>query len=95
MKIHDLLANNQQTSHKNLDEEILKELTFHGRPCTKDCSGHKAGYNWEKTKIKNVRQTTPSNSFNNGTEIAANSRNPTTGYVPPVSIRGNNGQFQK
>ena len=80
---------------KELDEEIFNELTFHGRQCTKDCSGHKAGYNWEKAKIKNVRQNTPSNSFNNGTEIAANSRNPTTGFVPPVSIRGSKGQFQK
>lgn len=23
---------------------------FHGYPCTKDCSGHKAGYDWAKKK---------------------------------------------
>lgn len=24
--------------------------TFHGVPCTKDCGGHKAGYEWARKK---------------------------------------------
>jgi hypothetical protein len=80
---------------KNLDEEIVNELTFHGRQCTDQCQGHKAGYEWETRKGLNVRQQTPSNSFNNGTEIATNKRNPTTGYVPPSSVKGEKGRFVK
>ena len=50
-------------------EAQLDELTFKGSPCTKDCSGHAAGYEWYK-----IKQRTPkswSNSFNNGAAIAA------------------------
>ena len=53
-----------------LIREILSELTFMGSPCTKDCSGHKAGYEWgikRRGKIANSW----SNSFNNGTTIAS------------------------
>jgi hypothetical protein len=48
----------------------LKELTFMGMsPCTKDCSGHRAGYNWSK-KRGGVSTASWSNSFNRGAEIA-------------------------
>ena len=48
--------------------EILNELTFMGSPCTKDCSGHKAGYEWSlKRGGKNA--VSHSNSFNNGAAI--------------------------
>ena len=30
--------------------EILCEFNFYGRKCTKDCSGHKAGWYWAKKK---------------------------------------------
>lgn len=29
-----------------LEQEQLDELSFLGSPCTKDCSGHRAGYEW-------------------------------------------------
>jgi hypothetical protein len=29
-----------------LNEDELDELEFMGSTCTKDCSGHKAGYKW-------------------------------------------------
>lgn len=50
--------------------EILNELTFQGSQCTKDCSGHAAGYQWS---MKNGGKTTvtPSRSFDNGTNIAS------------------------
>lgn len=50
--------------------EIINELTFQGSQCTKDCSGHKAGYNWGKKHPVEPVQQTPSPSFNKGTEIS-------------------------
>jgi hypothetical protein len=44
-------------------------LQFKGYRCTKDCSGHKAGYTWAKQKgINRMDQVpqTPSNSFKEG-----------------------------
>ena len=48
--------------------EILNELDFMGSPCTKDCSGHKAGYEWSLKKGGAIAAS-PSNSFNNGARI--------------------------
>lgn len=76
-------------------DQLLNELTFHGSPCTKDCSGHSAGYNYEKRNQFNIRQSTPSNSFNNGTEIATNMRR--LGRINAIGsgIRGKGGRFVK
>lgn len=50
--------------------ETLRELTFMGlSPCTKDCSGHRAGYRWSKAR-GGVSAASWSNSFNKGAEIA-------------------------
>lgn len=73
--------------------EIISELTFHGRQCTKDCSGHKAGLSWENKHKTNHRSQTPSNSFNNGTEIAVDFRS--QGKVAKSQIRGDKGRFVK
>ena len=44
--------------------------TFMGMsPCTKDCSGHRAGYRWSKAR-GGVSTASQSNSFNKGAEIA-------------------------
>lgn len=54
---------------KHQSQEKIDELTFKGSQCTKDCSGHRAGYEWYRRK-----QRTPnswSQSFNNGAAIAA------------------------
>jgi hypothetical protein len=45
-------------------------LTFMGSPCTKDCSGHQAGYKWSLDRNGRVANG-HSQSFNNGTNIAA------------------------
>ena len=50
------------------DEEHLDELTFKGSQCTKDCSGHRAGYEWYQRK--NRTPNSWSQSFNNGAAIA-------------------------
>jgi hypothetical protein len=47
----------------------LDELEFLGSPCTKDCSGHRAGYNWSQSKGGRVAQSPFSPSFNNGSQL--------------------------
>jgi hypothetical protein len=51
--------------------EFITELYFMGSPCTKDCSGHKAGYNWGKSHA-GKEEFGPSPSFNKGTYLAKN-----------------------
>jgi hypothetical protein len=52
------------------EEEQLDELTFMGSQCTKDCSGHRAGYNWSVARGRKSAASW-SNSFNKGAELAA------------------------
>ena len=74
--------------------ELLNELSFYGRTCTKDCSGHKAGWEWERKHQTNQQSQTPSPSFNNGTDIAISQRK--AGKQPiGAAVRGAKGQFQK
>lgn len=49
--------------------ELLFELDFQGSPCTRDCSGHSAGYAWS---MKNADKDCDSknSSFNAGCNIA-------------------------
>jgi hypothetical protein len=51
-------------------KDILTELSFMGSTCTKDCSGHQAGFAWSQ-RNGNLPAATASNSFNNGTKLAA------------------------
>lgn len=53
----------------NVDEEQLDELSFLGSQCTKDCSGHRAGYEWSKRKgLRQANSWSP--SFNKGAGLA-------------------------
>lgn len=66
-------------------------LTFHGSPCTKDCSGHRAGFKWSRARGGAVA-TGKSQSFVNGTNIAAKQMGkkppaptpPPPGNIPPI-----------
>jgi hypothetical protein len=49
----------------------IDELTFKGSPCTKDCSGHRAGYEWSQRK-GGVDAASWSRSFNNGAALFKN-----------------------
>lgn len=49
-------------------EPQLNELSFLGDPCTVDCSGHRAGYDWYKKK--QYDPASASNSFNRGAALA-------------------------
>lgn len=51
-------------------EEQLDELTFLGSECTKDCSGHRAGYNWSKVRGGVDGMSPWSPSFNKGAALA-------------------------
>lgn len=51
-----------------VDEEQLDELSFLGSQCTKDCSGHRAGYEWYKRKQRPPMSWSP--SFNKGAALA-------------------------
>ena len=60
----------RQIGEQDVTEEQLDELTFMGSQCTKDCSGHRAGYNWSIAKGRKSAASW-SNSFNKGAELAA------------------------
>ena len=47
----------------------LTELSFLGSTCTKDCSGHRAGYAWSQSKGGRVAQSPFSPSFNKGSQL--------------------------
>jgi len=70
LKFDTTLANAAEVTG-NQDEQ-LNELSFMGSQCTKDCSGHRAGYSWYKKK--GYEPASWSNSFNNGAAIAASGR---------------------
>jgi hypothetical protein len=53
-----------------LGQEQLAELSFLGSECTKDCSGHRAGYNWSKRKGLRQGNSPYSPSFNKGAALA-------------------------
>lgn len=76
-------------------KEIINELSFFGSPCKDRCQGHMAGWKWEKKHQKNVRQSTPSSSFDNGTEIAVTQRRQGKSNIIGPSIRGEKGRFVK
>jgi pyrimidine deaminase RibD-like protein len=65
-KIHELC---KKFAARFLDDEQLDELSFLGSPCTKDCSGHRAGYAWSQSKGGRVAQSPFSPSFNNGSQL--------------------------
>lgn len=54
-------------------KKAFNELTFKGSQCTKDCSGHRAGYDWT---IRNPGRipNSGSNSFNKGAAIRRRER---------------------
>ena len=51
-------------------EQQLDELSFLGSECTKDCSGHRAGYNWSQRKGLKQGNSPYSPSFNKGAALA-------------------------
>jgi hypothetical protein len=54
----------------DLSEQQLDELQFKGSECTKDCSGHAAGYAWSQRKGLRHGNSPYSPSFNKGAALA-------------------------
>ena len=52
----------------------LDELSFLGSQCTKDCSGHRAGYAWSQSKGGQVANSPFSPSFNKGSQLHVNGK---------------------
>ena len=63
-----------QGRKKHNEEEQLDELQFLGSQCTKDCSGHRAGYEWSRRKGGQVAQSPFSPSFNKGSQLYADGK---------------------
>jgi hypothetical protein len=55
---------------KSVTEQPLAELSFLGSECTKDCSGHRAGYDWSG-RNGNGQAASWSPSFNKGAALKA------------------------
>jgi pyrimidine deaminase RibD-like protein len=53
-----------------LSDEQLNELQFMGSECTKDCSGHRAGYAWSQARGGQNANSPYSPSFNKGSVLA-------------------------
>lgn len=70
-QLHDAFVAKHGVIPDKWTREQLRELSFLGSECTKDCSGHRAGYNWSKSK-GNIQGNSPySPSFNKGAALAA------------------------
>jgi hypothetical protein len=67
-ELHDKFVEKHGVIPDNWSKEQLDELTFLGSQCTKDCSGHRAGYAWSAKK-GNVHAASWSPSFNNGAAL--------------------------
>jgi hypothetical protein len=67
-ELHDKFVEKHGVIPDNWTKEQLDELTFLGSQCTKDCSGHRAGYAWSAKK-GNVQAASWSPSFNKGAAL--------------------------
>lgn len=80
--------------------ELLSEITFYGRTCTKDCSGHSAGHAWAGanniSKVKDCASS--SKSFTGGCQVAVAQKQLSSQQrntnVPQARLRSPSGRFQ-
>lgn len=74
-----------------LSGDQLNELQFMGSQCTKDCSGHRAGYAWSTARGGQNANSPFSPSFNKGSAIATKEltkpKQPTTPKPTPNPTR--------
>jgi hypothetical protein len=69
-KLHDMWVKKyKEIPDTWIMHQQLDELSFLGSPCTKDCSGHRAGYAWSQSKGGQVAQSPFSPSFNKGSQL--------------------------
>jgi hypothetical protein len=68
-KLHDLFVEKHGTIPDKWTKQHLDELQFLGSTCTRDCSGHRAGYAWSQSQGGQVAQSPFSPSFNKGSQL--------------------------
>ena len=69
-QLHDAFVAKHGVIPDKWTREQLRELNFLGSECTKDCSGHRAGYEWSKRKGLRQANSLYSPSFNKGAALA-------------------------
>lgn len=69
-------------------------LSFYGSSCTKDCSGHDAGWKWRRNNPNAVVQS-PSPSFISGTVVRDMQTLQGKNLIGTVARNVNTGKFQK
>ena len=74
-------------------KDVINELSFQGSRCTKDCSGHFAGYKWAKEKSPSQPCQSTNPSFNAGCEIARNQI--AAGKTSTPKVRDDKGRFSR
>ena len=68
-QLHDKFVAKHGTIPDRWTRDQLRELNFLGSECTKDCSGHRAGYEWSKRRgLRQANSWSP--SFNKGAGLA-------------------------
>ena len=68
-QLHDKFVDKHGVIPDKWTRDQLRELSFLGSECTKDCSGHRAGYDWSKRKgLRQANSWSP--SFNKGAGLA-------------------------
>ena len=73
-QLHDMFVSKHGVIPDKWTREQLKELSFLGSQCTKDCSGHRAGYDWSKRNGLSSGTSPYSPSFNKGAALAVAGR---------------------
>lgn len=73
-QLHDLFVQKHGVIPDKWTRKQLKELSFLGSQCTKDCSGHRAGYDWSKRNGLKSGTSPYSPSFNKGAALAVAGR---------------------
>jgi hypothetical protein len=68
--LHDVFVEKHGMIPDEWTKDKLNELNFLGSQCTKDCSGHRAGYAWSKRKGGVLGNSPYSPSFNKGAALA-------------------------
>jgi len=73
---------------------MASNLTFYGSSCTKDCTGHNAGWKWRKANPNSTIRTN-STSFLNGAVIRDIQSTQGTNLIGTVARNIQTGRFQK
>ena len=73
-KLHDLFVEKHGTIPDKWTKQHLDELQFLGSTCTRDCSGHRAGYAWSQARAGAKIPNSWSPSFNKGAKLQRDGR---------------------